>query len=168
MNLEKLKRNTGWQGQMIPIASRLDDKRRELPPVDDDWIIEEVSNAGVRIFNTRTQHHITLGADHIHNFTSNPDRSHNGIKHGFLTLNVQIFLQGTKSWVRPNAGPGKPVKPQIDEIVDKWVDFEYPSDSGIQQRLEAAGYTVKWCSEDKLSRKIDLEGCEVVVGPDAQ
>jgi hypothetical protein len=31
---------------------------------------------------------ITLGADHIHNFTSNPDRSHNGIKHGFLTLNV--------------------------------------------------------------------------------
>jgi hypothetical protein len=70
--------------------------------------------------------------------------------------------------VRPNAGPGKPVKPQVDEIVDKWVDFQYPSDRGIQQRLEAAGYTVKWCSEDKLSRKIDLEGCEVVVGPDAQ
>ena len=54
------------------------------------------------------------------------------------------------------------------EAVDKVVDFNYPRDSGIQQRLEAAGYRVSWCLETKLSRRIDLEGCEVVAEPDAQ
>jgi hypothetical protein len=168
MNWERMKKNVGYRVQLVPIACRIEDNGRDLPAVDDDWIIEEVSNDGVRIFNTRTQHHITLGADHIHNFTSNPDRSHNGIKHGFLTLNVQVFLQGIKGWVRPNVGPGKPVKPQIDEIVDKWVDLGYPRDIGLQQRLEAAGYRVAWCSDTKLSRKVDLEGWEIVVEPDAQ
>jgi hypothetical protein len=43
----------------------------------------------------------------------------------------------------------------------------YPSDSGLQQKLEAAGYRVAWCSNTKLSRKIDLEGWEIVVEPDA-
>lgn len=166
MNLEQLKKNKGWRVQLIPIASRLDENGRELPPIDDDWIIQEVSNAGFQIFNARTQHHITLGADHIHNFTSNPDRSRGGIQYGFLTLNVQIFLQGNKCWVRPNLRPGALVKPPVGEIADKWVDFRYPFDTGIQQNLEAAGYTVKWCSDDKLSRKIDLEGWEVVVEPD--
>jgi hypothetical protein len=44
----------------------------------------------------------------------------------------------------------------------------YPSDSGLQQKLEAAGYRVAWCSDTKLSRKIDLEGWEIVVEPDAK
>jgi hypothetical protein len=43
----------------------------------------------------------------------------------------------------------------------------YPSDSGLQQKLEAAGYRVAWCSNTKLSRKIDLEDWEIVVEPDA-
>lgn len=45
---------------------------------------------------------------------------------------------------------------------DKWVDFHYPNDSGLQERLTNAGYQVAWCLDTKLSRKIDLEGWEIV------
>lgn len=54
------------------------------------------------------------------------------------------------------------------EVTEKIVDFSYPSDSGIQQRIEAAGYRVSWCLETRLSRRLDIEGCEVVVEPDGQ
>lgn len=45
---------------------------------------------------------------------------------------------------------------------EKWVDFQYPNDSGLQERLTIAGYRVAWCLDTKLSRKIDLEGWEIV------
>ena len=45
---------------------------------------------------------------------------------------------------------------------DKWVDFQYPNDSGLQERLTNAGYKVAWCLDTKLSRRIDLEGWEIV------
>src|SRR5580692_1992932 len=99
MNLEQLKKNKGWRVQLLPIASRLDDGN-ELPKVDDDWIIEEVSNSEVSIFNPRTQHRLALGADHVHHFTTNPERSRGGIHFGFLTLNVQVFIERTGCSVR--------------------------------------------------------------------
>ena len=52
--------------------------------------------------------------------------------------------------------------------VEKWVDFKYPSDSGLQARLEQEGYKVAWCLDNKLARKVDLEGWEIVVELDAQ
>ena len=51
-------------------------------------------------------------------------------------------------------------------IEDKLVDIKYPSDSGIQKELENVGYKVRWCAEDKLSRRIDMEGWEKVVWED--
>jgi len=168
MNWEQIKKNVGCRVQLAPIACRLDENGRELPQIDDDWIIDEVSAAGVRISNNRTGHVTTLGKDHVHHFTSNPDRSRTGIPHGFLTVNVQVFLQGNRLWIRPNARPGEPVRPQRAEVIDKWVDFRYPSDSGLQHKLEAAGYRVAWCLDTKLSRKIDVEGWEIVVEPDAR
>jgi hypothetical protein len=163
-----MKKNVGCRVQLEPTASRLDDSGRELPSIDDDWIIEDVSTGGVRVRNARTEHVTTLGKDHIHHFTSNPDRSQGGIPYGFLTLNVQVFLQGNKLWVRPSARPGEPVEVARVDIVEKWVDSNYPYDSGVQQRLEAAAYRVAWCPDTKLSRRIDLEGWEIVVEPDAQ
>lgn len=53
--------------------------------------------------------------------------------------------------------------PPAPEAVEKWVDFGYPSDSGLQAQLEAAGYSVRWCSDKQLARKLDLEGWEIVV-----
>ena len=49
---------------------------------------------------------------------------------------------------------------------EKWVDFQYPHDSGLQVRLENAGYKIAWCLDTKLSRRVDLEGWEVVTEPD--
>ena len=88
-----MKKNLHARVQLKPTSCRLDDHGRKLPLLDDDWIIEEVSADGVRIKNLRTHHTTTLGKDHIYDYISNPDRSLCGIKHGFLTLKVQIFLQ---------------------------------------------------------------------------
>lgn len=111
---------------------------------------------------------ITLGKDHIHHFTTNPERPRGNIKHGFLALNVQVFLRGNQCWVLPNARPGETLKIRSDEIGEKWVDSRYPFDSGIQQKNEAAGYRVAWCLDTKLARKIELEGWEVVIESDAR
>ena len=49
------------------------------------------------------------------------------------------------------------------DIAEKWVDFRYPNDSGIQARLEAEGFQVSWCADKYLARKLEFEGAEVVV-----
>lgn len=135
--------------------------------IDDDWVIEDVSDVGVRIRNTRSDHHATLAKDHVHHYTSDLGRSADGLKHGFLTLTVQPFLQGNDLWVRPTLRPGEPLKPPRVEIIEKWVDLNYPAKSGIQKRLEAEGSRVVWCQDSKLAQKVDLERWEVVVEPDA-
>jgi hypothetical protein len=111
MNWEYMKKNVGCRVELVPIVCRLDENGRELPQIDDDWIIDKVST-GVVVSNSGG-HVTTLGKDHIHHFTSNPDRSRTGILHGFLTLNVQVFVQGNRLWVRPNTRPGEPVRPPV-------------------------------------------------------
>lgn len=166
MNRDHIKKAVHYHVKLIPIACRLDERNGELLSIDDDWIIQPLSDDGVPIFNVRTSHTVTLGYDHIHHFTTNPDGFLGGIKCGFLTLNVQVFLSGSGCWVRPNARPGEPLKPPRVEIVEKWVDLNYPSKSGILQKLAAAGYRVAWCLDTKLAGKVDLEGWESVIEPD--
>ncbi len=59
-----------------------------------------------------------------------------------------------------NAGNAAP------SFTEKWVDLRYPHDSGLQERLESAGYKVAWCLDTRLSRLVDLEGWKVVTEPD--
>lgn len=110
MNLELLKKSLNQRVQLQPPARRSIEHGTGYEPIDDDWIIQDVSDAGVRVSNIRTGHVTTLGKDHIHHYTSNPDRSQAGRTFGFLTLNVQVFISGNKLWVKPNPGPGKPVE----------------------------------------------------------
>src|SRR5215471_16675215 len=63
-------------------------------------------------------------------------------------------------------GPRQPVVG--GQPIEKWVDLKYPNDSGLQAKLEAAGYRVAWCLDTNLARKLDLEGWEVVVEPSDQ
>src|SRR5438876_886800 len=137
MNWEQLKKSAGTRVQLEPVACRLDEFGRELPVESDDWIVQDVSSDGARISNTRTGHVTTLGPDHIHHFTSNPDRSKGEVKYGFFVLNVQLFLKDNQLWVRPNSKPGERVSPPAVEVADKQVDFQYPADSGLQAYLEA-------------------------------
>src|SRR6266851_4136384 len=166
MNWEQLRKCVGYRVQLEPIACLLDQYGREVVTENHEWIVHDVSSAGVRISNDQTSHTTTLGADHIHHFTSNPGKFRGDLRYGFLVLHVQIFLQGVNLWVRPNLRPGERVAPPPIGIKEKWVDLRYPSDSGVQARLEAAGYRVAWCMDTQLARRTDLEGWEVVVEPD--
>ena len=111
MNCEQLKTSVDRRVQLQPTACRLNENGRELGPIDDDWVIDEVTSNGLRISNPRTGHVTTLVKDHLHDFTTNPDRSEGEFQYRFLTLNVRVYLQGNKRWVRPNSRPGQPVSP---------------------------------------------------------
>jgi predicted nucleotide-binding protein len=44
----------------------------------------------------------------------------------------------------------------------KWVDLQYPKDTGLESELENQGYKIKWCSEKRLARCLDIEGWALV------
>lgn len=94
--------------QLVPVAHRIGENGRLLDPIDDDWLLESVTDDGARISNSRTGHFTTLGFDHIYEFTSNPDRSRGDARYGFLTLKVQIHLRGNSLWIMPTPRPGEP------------------------------------------------------------
>jgi len=168
MNLERLRKSIGSRVQLQPVAIRLDEHGIELPSIDDDWIVESVTGDGATIRNIRTSHKTTLGLDHIHHFTTNPDRCVGELAFGFFTLIVQVYIQGMNLWVRPNSGPGKRVDPEAVLIVERSVDINFPRDSGLLTEHERLGYRVAWCMETKIERRVSLEGWEYVVHKDAQ
>jgi len=167
MNLDRIKKAVGHRVNLVPVACRLDEYGRELPRIDDVWIVDEVTDAGVRISNPRTGHGTTLGKDHIHHFTSNPDRSKNGLQHGFFMLNVQIFIQGAALTVKPNGRPGERVPPAAPAIREVIVDIRYPTDSGLQAKLSELGYEIAWAREPRVARLVEMEGWEQEIEPDA-
>lgn len=167
MNWDQMKKNVNTRVQLKPMPCRLDDYGRKLPALNDNWIIEEVSADGVRIKNLRTHHTTTLGKDHIYDYISNPDQSRGGIKNGFLTLKVQIFLTREGLSIIPTARPGESVEPPAVEIVEKWVNADYPTRSGLKAHLEAAGYGLAWAWDTKLA-DLGLKGWEIVIEPDPQ
>lgn len=168
MNKDMMKKNVNAHVLLVPPACRLDHNGLELKAtVDDDWWrVESVDDDGVKISDPRTGHFRTLGYDHIYKFTS--DGTKNGAVRGFLSLHVQVFVQGNNVRVVPNARPGEPLPPRQPEIVEKMVDIGYPAASGIQQRLESHGYTLGWTRPERVNGLIDLEGYEGVVEGDAR
>ena len=70
--------------------------------MDDDWIVQEVEDPkGVRIRNIRTDHVVLLGFDQIRDYTPDPRREYDGLRHGFLELRVQLFLRGPDLVIEP-------------------------------------------------------------------
>lgn len=100
MNKDKLKKNIYHRVRLRPIAKRINGLI-ELNPIDDDWIIEQITDDGVTIKNMRTDHIKLLGFDHIHHYTSDPGRDFDGFKHGFLTLTVQLYIDGWHVRIEP-------------------------------------------------------------------
>jgi virulence-associated protein VagC len=109
MNRDGLKKFVGGKVQLVPVAHRIDQSGRLLEPIDDDWLLESVTDQGARISNPRTGHATTLGFDHIYEFTSNPDRTRGDARFGFLTLKIQITLKGDSLTLRPTPRPGEAV-----------------------------------------------------------
>jgi hypothetical protein len=110
MKKDQIKKSVGHVVRLIPIAHRLDVRGHLLQQIDDEWRIESVADDDVQIFLPRTGHGRTLGFDHIHQYTS--DRIHRGVNYGFLTLNVQLSIQGSDVKVTPTR-PGEAVPPKI-------------------------------------------------------
>jgi hypothetical protein len=107
-----------------------------------------------------------IGKDSIHHFSHNAALSEpGGIQYGFLTLGLQTTIQNDVITFRP-CRPGERLAPSAAPIAGKCVDFQYPVASGLQKRLDDAGYEVGWCREARLSTLVDLEGWEVVMERD--
>jgi len=104
MNKRELKKNIGHRVRIRPMAKRFTSAQNglelQLPPVDDDWSIQEWSDkSGIRISNIMTGHSVPLGFDHIREFMTDPARSDGG---GLLILNVRVHIGGAHSpWTEP-------------------------------------------------------------------
>ena len=106
MNIDHLRKSVNHRVRIRPIAKRFDGPH-ELPKEDDIWVIERVSPEGVYVHNTRTGHVTTLGLDHVLEYSSDPDRSVDGQKHGFLILKIQVYLrEGNRLTIEPIGRPG--------------------------------------------------------------
>jgi hypothetical protein len=166
MKLDRLKKNVGWRMEIVPAACHLDDQGNPLPEKNEDWLVEEVTDDLVRL-SGQSGHQLKLGTDHIYSFATNPQRASAVRNFGFLSLHVQVFVQGGHVFVKPNARPGDRVPPTPAVIGEKIVRFSYPTESGIQQLLESAGYRLVWSLESELASRVDLDGWEIVIEPDA-
>lgn len=117
MNFDRLRKAVGERVQLRPPAMVLDEAGNAAGGPDDAWRIEEVAVDSLSVKLDRTGHCTKLGKDHVHHYTSNPDETaRTGIPHGFLVLNVQIYLCGARVQITPTARPGEPVFPQLPPV----------------------------------------------------
>lgn len=167
MNWEKLKTNVGWRVQLAPPAIRLDALGRELPARNEDWLIQEVTDTDLRLDESVVMGLMTrIAKDSIHEFSHNAQRSvPGGLQYGFLTLKLQMTIQNAVITHRP-CRPGERVAPPPPPLTEDLVEFNYPSASGLQKRLESAGCRVHWSAERHV-RTRELEGWEIVREPDS-
>ncbi len=100
MNKDMIKKMRYHRVRIRPVAKRLIGAT-ELPEIDDEWSIEHITDKGVTIRNMRTYHSKLLGFDNIHHYTSDPSKDYDGFKHGFLTLTVQLYLDGWHVRIEP-------------------------------------------------------------------
>jgi len=84
----------------------------ELRIMDDDWLVQEVEDAEVRIRNIRTDHVAVLGYTQINEYVADPKREFDGLRHGFLELKVQIFLRGPDLVIEPRPSSTKTPAPR--------------------------------------------------------
>jgi hypothetical protein len=97
MNREKVSTMQFKKVRIRPIARRIESTGRELPPIDDWWQITDSSREKFKLVNPRTDHFVTLGADHIKEYMTD----YAGGSDGFLVLKSQIILKGASLFVEP-------------------------------------------------------------------
>lgn len=103
MNKKQLRKCESKHVRIRPLVKRFEGGKggRELPTIDDDWLVGHFTSEGVPISH-HTGHGTTLGYDLIYGFTSDSRRGYN---FGFLTLTAQIHIAGDDLWIEPNVRP---------------------------------------------------------------
>lgn len=95
MNLEDVRALVGKLIQLRPEAVRLDERGRELDRRDDLYMIEEnPSKRGMRLFNLRTRHLVSLNVSDVSGY----ELSESWPGRGVLRLRRQLCLQGRSAW----------------------------------------------------------------------
>lgn len=77
-----------------------------------------------------------LGTDHIRSFTTDPQRSIDGLNHAFLQLHVQLYIQGPNVTARPNSKPGEPVPPLINPALKARAAFVPELERTFRRQVE--------------------------------
>jgi hypothetical protein len=96
MNKRQFQKNLHQWVSLRPIAKRRDHETgARLDPIDDQWAVEAVTDAGVQIKNSRTDHVKLLGWDNLREYRTP----------GFLLLRCQLTLRGPAVLVEPIVGP---------------------------------------------------------------
>jgi hypothetical protein len=123
MNLEQLKKKgPGCRVKLVPPACHLDAAGEPLLVQDEDWAIMTVADDYVEI-TTDSGCFCRLGNDHIKNFATDPQRSGDGLNHGFLLLLVQIYVQGSDVKAIPTSRPGESLPPPINHALKARATF---------------------------------------------
>jgi hypothetical protein len=123
MNLEQLKKKgPGSRIKLVPPACHLDAAGEPLPVRDEDWVVMAVTDQYVEIA-TDSGCFCRLGNDHIKNFATDPQRSVDGLNHGFLLLLVQIYVEGSDVKAIPTSRPGESMTPPINHALKARATF---------------------------------------------
>lgn len=88
MNLKRLAANRGARFRLRPRATTVS-VIGIGGPIDDVWLVGEVTQVSVSLVNERSGHSVSLSPDHVHGYTSSPPGS--DFK-GFLELKVTIDI----------------------------------------------------------------------------
>ena len=106
---------------------------------------------------------------HVIRLTDSPENRQD-VAERLQTAGCSVSTSG-RDWMKQgkfsiNRGKVSPVS-EIDqqELSVKWVDLQYPDDVALLSELENQGYRARWCQEDKLARRLDIEGWLLVTTP---
>jgi hypothetical protein len=133
MNKQMMAKNAGAHALLLPPPIQLDQDGKQLAPFSDDyWVVQEVTDAGVTVFNPRSRHTKLLHYDHIHNYTS--DNEKNGARRAFLTLKVQMYIHGNEVRILPTR-PGEMLAPNLAVL---GIDVARPSPVSQARALATA------------------------------
>jgi hypothetical protein len=151
MNLEQLKRNVGQQVKLVPPACHLDAAGDPLPSLNENWTIEAVTNDYIEIRTALGQSY-RLAKDHVRNFTSDTPSSTDDNRRGFLTLHVQLFVEGADVSAVPSERPGAAVIPPIDRARRARVVFAAELERAFRRQVEILGRVVPNFSMTSLGK----------------
>jgi hypothetical protein len=117
MNWKQLSKMQHKRIKPRPMARRFQQDGKELERLDDIWLIQGISRDSLTLRNTRTEHLVPIGSDHIREFLT--DKS--GQSDGFLRLKSEIIIQGREVSLEPLDDRGASMRPQragisLDEI----------------------------------------------------
>ena len=96
MNKQKVSEMRYKRVRLFPMARRIDPVGVELPQIDDVWLVTDASKVTLELRNTRTDHILTLGTDHIREYLTDLGRTD-----GIFSLKSQIFLFARGLGVQP-------------------------------------------------------------------